>query len=323
MTHLAEDLERALDGEAVARLSRRDAPVALLEPATVRGLLRMTAEEWALIGSLWLAATLGPAWLYPAVALGLAGRFHALGVILHDAAHMPLRRKTPAIRLVEIGCGYPIASTLNAMRYHHLRHHRDSGMETDPYFKGGRQTVLWKTLNVLRGALLLPFWTVRAIVGAVASVVPRVRTLYARVFLQDRTWGDFRDSPEVVECASAEWGQLVFLVAGAALAVAFPRPVLWLYVVPVTIAGLLAARRVLIEHTHERVSDRRIETIIATTNDNHLGVLGALVLAPRNIGYHVIHHIHPQVGLQALPKLRAWYLAAQPAVYRRGGRRAH
>jgi fatty acid desaturase len=185
-------------------------------------------------------------------------------------------------------------------------------METDPYFKGGRQTVGWKALNVLGGVLLPPFWTVRAIVGAAASVAPGVRTLYARAFLQDRTWGDFRDSPEVVECARAEWGQLVFQAAIAALAVAFPRPVLWLYVVPLTIAGLLAARRVLIEHTHERVSDRRMETIVATTNDNHLGVLGALVLAPRNIGYHVVHHLHPQVGLQALPRLRAWYLEAHP-----------
>ena len=36
---------------------------------------------------------------------------------------------------------------------------------------------------------------------------------------------------------------------------------------------LLAARRVLIEHSYERVADRQIETIIATTNDNHLGLL--------------------------------------------------
>jgi fatty acid desaturase len=91
--------------------------------------------------------------------------------------------------------------------------------------------------------------------------------------------------------------------------------VLWGYVVPVSIAGLLAARRVLIEHTYERTSDRRVETIIATTNDNHLGLLGALGLAPRNIGYHIVHHIHPQVRLEALPKLREWYVRAHPTSY--------
>ena len=84
---------------------------------------------------------------------------------------------------------------------------------------------------------------------------------------------------------------------------------------PVSIAGLLAARRLLIEHAYERVTDRRIETIIRTTNDNHLGALGAAVLAPRNIGCHIVHHIHPQVRLGALPRLREWYVRAHPGIY--------
>jgi hypothetical protein len=80
-------------------------------------------------------------------------------------------------------------------------------------------------------------------------------------------------------------------------------------------AGLLAARRLLIEHDYQRVTDRGIETIIGTTNDNHLGLLGAAVLAPRNIGYHIVHHIHPQVRLGALPRLRDWYARTHPEVY--------
>jgi fatty acid desaturase len=315
MTHLAHDLERALDAAPATRLSRRDVPADLLQPATAAGLLRLTAEEWALIVSLWAVAALAPVWTYPAAALLLAGRFHALGVILHDATHMPLRRKTMAIRAVEALCGYPIATTLNAMRYHHLRHHRDSGMHTDPYFKEGRQSALWWTLNTLRGVALPPFWTIRAVVGAAASIMPSLRNVYAHVFLQDRSTDDLRESPELIECARAEWGQLAFQAGVVALAIAFPGPVWWGYVVPVSIAGLLAARRVLIEHTHERVADRRIETIIATTNDNHLGLAGTLGLAPRNIGYHVVHHIHPQARLEALPKLRAWYATTHPDVY--------
>jgi fatty acid desaturase len=321
MTHLADDLEQALDQAPAAQLSRRHVPVDLLPPATVRGLLRMTAEEWGLIIGLWAAAALGPAWAYPLAALGLAGRFHALGVILHDAAHMPRRGKSAGIRVVEGLCGYPIASTLNAMRYHHLRHHRDSGMHTDPYFKDGRQTAPRYTLYVLRGVLLPPFWTVRAMVGAVASIVPSLRNVYAHVFLQDRTTGDLRESAEVVECARAEWGQVAFQAGVAALAVAAPAAVFWGYVVPVSVAGLLAARRVLIEHTYHRVTDRRIETILATTNDNHLGRLGALGLAPRNIGYHIVHHVHPQVRLEALARLRGWYVAQHGSVYPSSRRR--
>jgi len=313
-SHLVDDLESALDA-AAARLSRRDAPKELLEPAGVAGLLRMTLEEWGLIAALWTAIVVTPWWLYPAIAFVLAGRFHALGVVLHDATHMPLRRKTAGIRIVEVLCGYPIASTLNAMRYHHLRHHRDSGMATDPYYKAGRQNRVWLTLNILRGLALPPFWSVRAVVGAAASVVPRLRNTYAHIFLQDRTRDDLRLSREVIECAHAEWGQVGFQALIVLATLAFPRALLWGYIVPVSVAGLLAARRVLIEHTYERVANRQMETIINTTNDNHLGLLGAVGLAPRNIGYHIVHHIHPQVRLGALPRLRDWYARTHPDVY--------
>ena len=315
MPHLAQDLESALDAAAAPRLSRRDVPNELLEPAGASGLVRMTLQEWGLIAGLWGAMAVTTWWLYPVIALVLAGRFHALGVVLHDATHMPLRRKTAAIRFVEVLCGYPIASTLNAMRYHHLRHHRDSGMQTDPYYKAGRQHAAWETINILRGLVLAPFWSIRAIVGAAACVVPPLRNVYAHVFLQDRTTDDLGGSPEVIECARAEWGQLAFQAVVVALAMMFPRAVLWGYVLPVSVAGLLAARRVLIEHTYERVADRQIETIIGTTNDNCLGLLGALWLAPRNIGYHIVHHIHPQVGLGALPRLRDWYASEHPELY--------
>lgn len=313
--HLADDLEQALDAEAGPRLSRGDVPRDLLPTATVGTLLRMTVEEWGLIALLWTAMALSPAWVYWLLLLPLAGRFHALGVVLHDATHMPLRRKTAGVRVVEALCGYPIASTLNAMRYHHLRHHRDSGMETDPYYKSGEQGIVWSTLNTLRGLVLVPFWTVRALFGAFAYLVPAARNVYARVFLQERAPGDVRWRREVIDCARAEYGQLLFQAAIVALAVVWPAAVLWGYVVPVSVAGVLAARRVLIEHTYERVTDRRVETILAITNDNYLGWLGALALAPRNIGYHVVHHIHPQVTLAALPKLREWYQREHPEVY--------
>jgi fatty acid desaturase len=313
--HLVDNLEAALDAGATPKLARRDVPGDLLPPATVRGLIRMAVEEWAMIGVIWIAMAVSPSWVYVLLLLPLAGRFHALGVVLHDLTHMPLRGKAGGIRFVEALCGYPIASTLNAMRYHHLRHHRDSGMDTDPYYKDGSQNILWWTINIARGLVLVPFWTIRALVGVVALVVPALRNVYAHVFLQDKTRADLRQSREVIDCARAEIGQCVFQAGVFAALILWPPEVLWGYVVPVSLAAVLAARRVLIEHNYERVADRRIDTIIATTNDNHLDWLGALALAPRNIGYHIVHHVHPQVSLQALPRLRAWYSKRYPGLY--------
>lgn len=313
--HLALDLEQALDDAPAPRLSRSDVPRELLTAARPVSLVRMTFEEWSMIAALWIVVALSPWWMYPILGMLLAGRFHALGVVLHDATHMPLRRKSAGVRIVEVLCGYPIASTLNAMRYHHLRHHRDSGMQTDPYYKAGQQNATWWTLNILRGLALVPFWSVRALVGAIAFFVPPLRNLYAHVFLQDRTSDDLSHSAEVVECARAEWGQVAFQCLVAVTAIGFPSQVVWGYVVPVSVAGLLAARRVLIEHTYQRVSDRQIDTIMSTTNDNYLGLTGAIGLAPRNIGYHVVHHIHPQVSLLALPRLREWYVMTHQEMY--------
>ena len=315
-THLAQDLEQALDAAAVPHVSRRDVPRELLEPASEGELVRMALEEWA-----HDRGRVGRDGRGAMVALSGSVRSSSPAAFTRSASCSTMRRtcrfggRPPAVRVVEVLCGYPIASTLNAMRYHHLRHHRDSGMHTDPYYKAGRQTVVWQTLNILRGLALPPFWSIRAIVGAIAYLVPQLRNIYAHVFLQDRTSDDLRESPEVVECARAEWGQVAFQALVVALAVRFPSAVLWGYVVPVSIAGLLAARRVLIEHTYERVADRQIETIIGTTNDNYLGVFGALGLAPRNIGYHIVHHIHPQVRLGALPRLREWYAHKHPQLY--------
>jgi fatty acid desaturase len=311
----AADLEAALDAvvtdASASSMARRDVPRALLRPSTMRGLVRMALEEWTAIVICWLALALAPdaflPWLYVPLCVLLAGRFHALGVLLHDAAHMPLRRKTRLAFAVEALCGYPVASTIEAMRYHHLRHHRDSGMETDPYFKAGVESRLWWTLNVARGALLVPFWTLRALVGACALIVPRLRNGYARIFLQDKSGADVTQSSELIACARAELPQLACQALLVVAAILWPRAISLGYFVPITIAAVLSARRLLLEHTYEPAADRRIETIIATTRDNHVDWLGRLLLAPRNVGCHIVHHIHPQVGLAHLPRLRAWY----------------
>ncbi len=308
------ELEAALDAAPSTVVSRRDVPPELLARSTVPQLLRMSLEEWAMIAVLCAVVILAPWWTYPIVLVPLAGRYHALGVILHDAAHMG-SRSTTGRRVLEVLCGLPLATTLAAMRYHHLRHHRDSGMSTDPYFKDGEVTWWWWIVHTLRGALLFPFWTIRALVGVAALGLPSLRNAYARVFLQDRSGLDLREAAEVIACARAEVRQVAFQVAVAIAIVRAPGIMLWCYLLPVILASVISARRLLIEHHYESVADRRAETIMATTRDNHLGWLGAFVLAPRNVGYHVVHHLHPQASLVVLPRLRAWYEARYPGSY--------
>lgn len=323
--HLVADLERAIDADDLPSATptawprRGDVPKELLVRATIGRLLGEAGREWLALAGLWTLMALAPWWLDLPLMLLVAGRLHALGVILHDATHMPLRAKDLATRALELLVGYPVATTLDAMRYHHLRHHRDSGMASDPYFKAGveERPGLW-LVQWLRGLLLMPFWTVRAPYGLLAAVLPALRPSYARVFLQDRSGASdaaLRDSAEVLQCARAELGQVLFqapLIAACAL---WPGVMAWHFALPATLTGLLASYRVLCEHRYVATSDRKLATLVATTRDHHLRAWHGLWLAPRHIGFHIAHHLHPQVAHAALPALRAWYRARLGASY--------
>jgi fatty acid desaturase len=314
--HLVNDLENALDADNSIKLSRKNVPIELLQKVQISDLVIMVMQEWLMLVLLCSIVFISPLYTYPIIALLIAGRYHALGVILHDATHLPLRRKSLPIRFVEILAGYPIATTLNAMRYHHIRHHRDSGMKTDPYYKSGKQNFMWWVFNTLRGGLLVPFWNLRAIVGGSAFLMPQLRNFYGHIFLQDRSDRNLRNSKEVRDCAAAEWGQIVFIIIITYLTILFPFQLIAIYFLPVSITGILSARRLLLEHNYKPVKNREIETIMDITNDNHIGLFGKLFFAPRNIGYHTVHHIHPQVRLSALPELRLWYIKSHPNLYR-------
>jgi len=304
----AKVLEDALDAAPSPHIRRGDAPAELLRTPVVGELIAWAAVDWLI----WMAAAglaiWAPWWAYPLPALVIASRIHALGVLLHDVTHMPLRKKSFQVRLLEAMSGYPLATTLNAMRYHHMRHHRDSGMPTDPYFKPGvDESRLRYGLNVARGLLLMPFWSIRPWFGVLSLVIPSLQPLYARVFLQDRSGEELQGAPEVVAAAWAEWGQIAWQLGVLGLFLLRPGWVIWGYAVPGVIAGTLAAWRLLQEHTYTPVTDRRVLTIFRNTHDHHMDLWTGWLFAPHNIGYHVVHHIHPQVAWDKLPALRDWY----------------
>jgi len=316
--HLVDNLDEALAAADKHYLSlhRAAVPKDLLARAKDSTLLRYTLEDWALIFLFWTGMSYSPAWMYPLWALLIGGRIHSFGVILHDATHKSIHAKSWQLRLVEIFAGYTMASTLNAMRYHHIRHHRDSGMPNDPYFKPTVQSSRWIFMLIwARHLLLMPLWIVRGYYGSLAYFFPTMRNSYARVFLQEKSGEDLTQQKELIDCAKAEFGQAFFHTLIFIFTYFNPEMALFYYFIPGTVAGLLGGHRVLVEHNYLPTMDRNIETIIKTTVDHNLDAWGRLFWAPRNIGYHIVHHIHPQVALENLPKLRRWYIENHPELY--------
>lgn len=319
--HLVEDLERSLErADETPSIStaplRSLVPPELLVAPRLKDLYRYALTDWAVIFASWGLMARTPAYAYPIWVFIIGGRIHALGVILHDLTHLPLRGKPFAYRVLEALVGFPIASTLNAMRYHHLRHHRDSGMPTDPYLKPwfhGNPFMYFGLICV--SFFLVPVWIVRGPYGMFSYFIPKMRNSYAHFFLQDRTQGDLTQNPEVIACAREERWQVLFHLAVAVVTYFYAGFMLYHFFIPLAVAGLMAGNRVLTEHVYEKTADRSVKTILRTTVDHHLGPFGRLFFAPRNIGYHIVHHLHPQVGIEKLPALREWYLRNFPKEY--------
>jgi fatty acid desaturase len=290
---------------------RPDVPAALTRPATLPDLLKAAAQDWLVILACWGAMALGPAWLLPVGLLIVTGRLHALGVVLHDACH--LRRTASAgWRWLELLAGYPITTTLAGMRYHHLRHHRHNGTALDPYFKAGAsERIVPAVLGRARGLLMPAAWIVRSFVGSVALFVPGLRNVYGRVFFGDRSGADLRRHAELLACLRAEPGQAVFFVLLVPVAMAWPLAFAVGYALPLCLAGLCNANRVIAEHLHVPVADNSAATTLATTR-THTAWWQRWLLYPRNIGYHAAHHLHPNAAMRQLPALHAWYLANEP-----------
>jgi fatty acid desaturase len=302
--------EKALESNSI---SPGSIPKALLRGARPQRLLLYALADWTVIVAVWNLAARAPLWLYPLWVLLLVGRLHALGVVLHDAVHLPLPRKSAGVRLIVLLAGYPVATTLEAMRYHHLRHHRDVGLPGDPYLKPwvGRSAVR-RWLLSFRYFLLTPLWVLRCLYGAIAFYIPALRNSYGRWFLQDRSGSDLTNQAEVINCAREEHWQLLFFVCVGALAALWPRWMLEYYFVPLVLTGYLAGYRLLHEHVQEPAHDRSVETVERSTRNHHLGLLGHLILAPHNVGYHLVHHLHPQAALENLPGLEQWHRQNRP-----------
>ena len=312
--HLVEELEISLASAPPSSLAwkRKNVPSDLLKKSSVNELILMAMTDWLWITIfLILMWNLPSAWV-PLFSVLIAGRIHGLGVVLHDATHLPIRGKNARVRFLELLSGFPVGSTLNAMRYHHIRHHRDTGMNTDPYFISGLRGRPWMYALVwLRHLLLAPFWIFRSFYGSVANIVPRMRNSYGKLFLMDPTESP-GESREVKECAREEKYQALFFSAVFLLTWKWPEELILSYWIPLTMAGLFAGYRLLAEHKYIRREDRSMSSIVMTTNDHSLGPLAKLFLAPHNVGYHLIHHIHPQVGIMYLPALRRWYMEQYP-----------
>jgi fatty acid desaturase len=220
----------------------------------------------------------------------IGSRLHALGVLMHEAAHYRLFRNRKLNDFVgEVFLAWPITVTLKGYRNSHLVHHKYVNTKKDPDWEDGSKedyrfpkTKNQMTYALLRNALGLGFYS---------------------EFTETAKSDDFNDIPRSLR--NAQLGVFAAIVI-ASIILGFWKLLLLYWVVPaMTSLIFILYFRTIAEHYGMKDDSR-----------NTLGTFWErILLAPYNVGLHLDHHLHPSVPWYNLRKLHAVLLA--DAEYRR------
>lgn len=289
---------------------RPDVPKELLAGPSVPTLFFYVFFDWAIIIAASILMLNTTAYLYPLWVIIIAGRLHGLGVVLHELCHMNTNKKTFSVRILEVLSGYIIGSSANAMAYHHIPHHRNTLRDNDPYYKINKKCTGLRRffLSITKGMFFVPFWLTRTIVAPFALMFAKVRTPYARIFMQDVSKTDLSQSREVILCAKEDIPILLFHLLLLYLTITKFEFLIYCYYLVIPVAGIFCIYRLLIEHEYDIVENKSTYSMIECTFDHHTNLIERCFIGPHHIGHHCMHHIHPKAGLHVLPKLKKWYL---------------
>lgn len=278
----AQPSEQYLDRETLKQLS-------VLSPWRT-GLT--IAGDWLVIAAMIALSKWNGSWLvYFAAIIVIAGRMHALGVLIHDFAHYRfLKNKRLSEWIGDIFLAWPILITVDSYRTTHLEHHKHTNTKDDPdfvdreghsmfTFPASRLSVAFK----LTGYLLV--WrTIADVFDFHMKKIARKRDrfyVFARIAFYlgviALTWiTDTRD--ELLFYWVIPFLTLFF-------AIMYIRAVAE-HFCDMDYSGLESGTRTVIPHAWER-----------------------LFFAPHNVNYHIEHHLYPGVPFYRLPELHEALMA--------------
>jgi fatty acid desaturase len=259
-----------------------------------RGLAHVAAELGAIAAAIWVSSTYWHPALYLLAVIWIGARQHALAILMHDGAHYRLHPNKRVNDVVgELLLAWPLLITLRKYRASHFAHHRTPNTQEDPDWtrkmKAERE---W--LFPMKGLLLA-----RLLLGDMIG-------LGARRLVMDMTFLSKQSSEGQRQPGSAKAFVAARVGVYAAAAIVFTvfhgwTGFLMYWVVPLLtwLVMVLRLRSIAehfaIEHDHPYTEAR-------TTFPS---LLERLLIAPKNVNYHLEHHLYPSVPFYLLPKLHA------------------
>lgn len=180
---------------------------ALSAISPVRSILAILTQWCVIILSASVAVWSGRWYAYLAAIVLIATRQHALGILVHDAAHFRLFRSRSTNDFVsDLFCALPVGIGTSVYRHFHFQHHRAVNTARDPDFTLFRDDPDWfwpKT--ILAGASVF----VRDAFGMNFRMIARYLTLWSpySVLLRD---------DDVVDLAPQDRGAMLLWAAALA-----------------------------------------------------------------------------------------------------------
>lgn len=265
--------------------SRKLKQLAQLTPARTMFAL---ALDWLMIAAAIAISEYTDSWLvyFPAILI-IGGRMHALGVLIHDAAHYRFFRNRRWNEWIgDLFVAWPVFFTVDGYRQNHLAHHQNTNTDDDPDWmaKLGSSAFTfpqkaWTMIRHLGGYLV-----------AVQTVLD-LRDILPRIAENDRSSKRYK----LIRLGYYAAWIVVFTWLGV-----WPEVLLYWIVPFLTLLFLFQHVRSVAEHFGANM-DHSKELDGTRTVLPH--AWERLFFAPHNVNFHLEHHLYPGVPFYNLPKL--------------------
>jgi len=267
---------RTIDAALIKRLS-------ILQPG--RGVFAI-AFDWAVIAAAIVASEqAGRLWVYLLAVAIIAGRMHALAVLMHEGAHFRLfnsRRMNDWIS--DIFVAWPIFATTGGYRRNHTLHHRHANTADDPDWtsKLGAASFTFPQKAVSAGLHLLGYLTTIASVRDAVRLQPLMAV-----------------APVTRARRLARWGYYAGLAVLVTALGVWPKVILYWIVPYFTLFFLFQHVRSVAEH----FGSMTYSSELGSTRSVRPYLWERWFFAPHHINRHLEHHLYPGIPFYNLPAL--------------------
>lgn len=249
--------------------------------------------DWAMIGlAISLSELLAHPLAYLVAVLVIAGRIHAIAVIIHEFAHFRfIADRRVADWIGNIFAAWPLGTTIEGYRRSHFAHHRHTNTNDDPDWaiKFGTPQFTFPQPRRTLVKTLLGYFTL-------VSSIRDIRSFLAR-FSQT---SDIPRSHRIARLGFIATALLIITLSGSWLGFAmyWLIPYLSFYLLFFYVRSV-AEHFGAMDYTVELGNSR---TVLPRVWERWF-------FAPHGIGYHLDHHLYPSVPFYNLPELHALLLA--------------